>query len=69
MSDSDLIFRIPPPPNWTPEVGDPVRVLYQNRTFEGHITQILMNPETFVVESDDLLMPVACSRSSIRPLP
>ena len=68
MSDIHPSFHRPPPREWAPHVGQRVRLLYQDKTYEGVITQVLNGPGGYVVSSDDLLLPVVCGRDSLRPM-
>ena len=61
-------FERRPSQDWAPKAGERVRVLYKGRSYEAVITQVLKDPSVFVVASDDLLMPVACNRDSLRPV-
>jgi len=68
MSDIHPSFGQPLPARWTPQVGERVRLLFRGKSYIGEVTQILDEPAGYVVSSDDLLMPVVCGRSSLRPI-
>ncbi len=68
MCHMDPAFLNPPPKDWAPKLGERVRLLYGGKTHDVIVTQVL-DSGGFVVSGDDLLMPVACGRNSLRPLP
>jgi hypothetical protein len=58
-------FALPAPADWEPKVGERVLLFFRDKVFEGEIISLL--ERGYLVSAETLILPVACSRDSLRP--